>query len=692
MSPEYGNSLMSERGYDSDAHYITTPRHDLARSPAGRGFRRMELSDLIEQSQERSEAERWALFNNPTATDSQESAFGMHFIATPPGTLRGPPTAFHTARETDGSKYQPLTHSPLRVEQSQGIPILSKIFGGSLPSLSSNNDPGATHIEHSPVLDVPETSSGRDLMSDWKQFMKTSRDRYGMGSSGSLPSPLADLVVSKTRQATNSARSFSDPRDPRAIHLSELGISNRLVAFSESSQVGSCNPSTTELFYKKRGATGGFSQENVQSPQSGISVISGNETPRNPNGQRDASSCYSKASPSSGSLSIGGLSFKKLTSKTTDSKPKPALQDILTSDSEAVNVPAPRRTLLSRFQEHCDSGSSDSPQFQNHPTGIVSPRKISVGWMSGGRRVGYGYNPVPGKEGGSPKKDNQSPPQLTQAPGLKAEYTTNGAHGSASEYHQFEKMAQSSPREYGTPSPSHPRPPLYEALTGPRSIKSAKSNVESAAPSHLRAILNRSSQEQNTITGFSEGDSRLLCATELTPTVQSELSEIPQSAHYTSIGQGNNTIANKWARLSRSMNKKSPFQDRKTGLGGVTNSGRLQEIVLADRSDETEPEFLDTDDRDESEDQAHELQPNTSRVTRWADRFSRYRESRRPTTIRQQEPSQSSSGGYQDCESASISLKRATSTRSNTTDDPDHFEMPGSFEGSRWASRLSRLL
>ncbi|KAJ5814117.1 uncharacterized protein N7503_000867 [Penicillium pulvis] len=689
MSPEYGNSLMSERGYDSDAHYITTPRHDLARSPAGRGFRRMELSDLIEQSQERSEAERWALFNNITANDSQESAFGMHFIPTPPGTLRGPPTAFHTARETDESKYQPLTHSPLRVEQPQGIPVLNKIFGRSLPSLSSNNDPGATRSEHSPVLDVPENSSGRDLMSDWKQFMKTSRDRYGMGSSGSLPSPLADLVVSKTRQASNSDRSFTDPRDPRAIHLSELGISNRLVAFSHSSQIGSCNPSTTELFHKKRGAIGGFSEENVQSPHPGTLTISGNETSRNANGQRDASSCYSKASPSSGSLSIGGLSFKKLTSRTIDTKSKPALQNILTSDSEAVNVPAPRNTLMSRFQEHCDSGSSDSPRFQSHPTGIFAPRKVSVGWMSGGRRVGYGYSPVLGKEGGSPKKDDQSLPQLSHAPGLKAESTTNGVHGSPSNYLQLEKVAQSSPREYGILSPSHPRPPLYEALTGLRSINSAKSNVESAAPSHFRAVLNRSSQEQNTITCPSEGGSRLLCATELTPTEQPELCQMPQSAKDTSLAQGKDTIANKWARLSRSMNKKSQFQDRKTGLDGITNSQRLQEIVFEDRSDETEPEFLDTDDRDESEDQAR---PNTSRVTRWANRFSRYRESRRPTTLRQQEPSQSSSGGYQDCESASISLKRAVSTRSNTADDPDHFEMPGSFEGSRWASRLSRLL
>lgn len=682
---------MSERGYDSDAQYITTPRCELGSSPAGRALRRMELSDLIEQSQEREEAERWALSNE--ATDSQESAFGMRFIPTPPGTLRGSPTTFHTARDTDDSKYQPLVHSPLRIEQSQGSPVLDKILGGSLPSFSPTHDPGATNFQHSPVLNVPENASGWDLMSDWKQFMKSSRDRYGVGSSGSLPAPSADLVVSKTRQPSNSARSFTDPRDPRAIHLSELGISNRLAVFSQSSQEGSCNPSSTDLFYKKRGAIGGFSQENVQFCQSGNSTISGNEPPRNPNGQRDASSCYSKASPSSGSLSIGGLSFKKLICKTMDPKPKPALQNILTSDSGAVNVPAPRNTLLSKFQEHCDSGSSDSHQFESHPSGIISPRKLSVGWMSGGRRVGYGYNPVPGKEGSSPKKDNQSPPQLSQVSGLKAEYTTtNGAHDSPSNYDQLEKMTQSSPREYSTTSPSHPRPPLYEALTGPRSIKSAKSNIGFTAPPHFRAFLNRSSQSQNLITGSSESVSRVLCAPELTPTVQPELCQISLTAHVTSLGQGKDTIASQWARLSRSMNRKSQSQDRKSGPDGITNAERLQEIVFGDGSDETEPGFLGTEHHDESEDQAQELQPNLSRVTRWANRFSRYRESRRPMTARQQGHSQSSSGGYQDCESASISLKRATSTKSNTTDDPDHFEMPGSFEGSRWASRLSRLL
>ncbi|KAJ5647158.1 hypothetical protein N7490_003530 [Penicillium lividum] len=675
----FGSSLLSERGYDSDAQYLTTPRSDLlGRYPASRCSRRMPLSDLIEQSQERSDAERWALLNNQTTNESQESAFGMHFIPTPPGTLRGSPTTFHTARDTNESKYQPMAPSPLRAGRSQGSPIMNMNFGRSLPSLSSTHEPGGTHFEHSPILNVFENSSGRDLMSDWKQFIKTSRDRYGMGSSGSLPPPSADLVVPKKGQPSNSARSFTDPR---SIHLGELGISNRLVTHSQTSQAITCDPSITELVHKHKGVLGDFSQENIPSSRSGASANSGNETPRNPNGQRDTSSCYSQASPSSGTLSIGKLSFKKLTGKTIN--PKPAMQEILISDNEAVNVPAPRSTLLSRFQEHCDSSNSDSPQFQSHATGLVSPRKVSIGWMSGGRRVGYGYSPVPGKVGGSPKKDIQSPLQLTQVSSLKAEFAAaNGAYGS----HRLEQMAQSAPRDYITSSPSHPHTPLYD-LTDHESIKSLKPNEYAVAP-HVQARLNQSSQKQFQITS-TEDRSRVLCAPELTPTVQTEYCQFPRSSHYTSKGESSDKITRQLARLSRSVNTRFRMQNQKTGLDGMAH-----ERLEYDPSDETEPEFLDTD-HGESEDQAHELQPNISRTARWANRISRYRESKRLSTVRQQEHSQSSSGAYEDCDSARVSLKRALSTRSNTksntTDDADHLEIPGSFEGSRWASRISRL-
>ncbi|KAJ5915139.1 hypothetical protein N7454_011251 [Penicillium verhagenii] len=675
----YGNSLTSERGYDSDAQYITTPRRDpLGRFPASRGFRRPELSDLIEQSQERSEAERWAVSNGQTVTDSQESAFGMHFIPTPPGSLRGPPSTFHTARDTDESKYQPSTPSPLRLERSQGSSGMKMKFGRSLPSLSSTNEPGTQHFEQSSVLNVPENSSGRDLMSEWKQFMKTSRDKYGMGSSGSIPTPSADLVVPKMRRPSNSARSFTDPH---SLHLSELGISNRLMTHSQSSQVATCNPSITELVQRNRSGFGNFSQENVKSLQSGGSTISANDTPNNPNGQRDASSCYSQASPSSGTLSIGGLSLKKFTNKSIDSKP--AMQEISKTGSEVLNVPAPRNTLLSRFQEHCDSGSSDSPQFQNHANGLVSLRKVSVGWMSGGRRVGYGYSAVPGKDGGSPKKDNQSHPQVCQVPDLKADLTTvDGVHDSPPSHHRLEKIAQLSP------SPSHPRPPLYDAFTGPRSIKPTKSN---AVLPHFREIMNRSSHEHNPFSSSTEGSSRVLCAPELTPTVQTEYCQVPQSSHYTNKGAGNDTIARQWARMTRSVNTKPRTYTYKPGLDGMTHSEMLQKgLFSVDRSDETEAEYLDAENQD---DQANVPEHNNFRASRWVSKFSRYRESRRPT-VRQQEPShsQSSSGGYQDCDSASISLKQDTSTRAYAIDDLDDLEMPGSFEGSRWASRISRML
>ncbi|KAJ5759685.1 hypothetical protein N7520_006841 [Penicillium odoratum] len=671
----YGGSLLSERGYDSDAQYLTTPRRDLlGRYPASRGSRRMPLSDLIEQSQERSDAERWALFNDLTVNESQESAFGMHFIPTPPGTLRGPPTTFHTARDINESKYQPMAPSTLRAGRSQGSPIMNMNFGRSLPSLSSTHEPGAAHFEHSPVLNVFENSSGRDIMSDWKQFMKTSRDRCRLGSSGSLPTPSENLVVSKTGQPSISARSFTDPH---SIHLGELGISNRLVTHSQTSQAITCDPSITELVHKHKGVLGDFSQENIPSSRSGASASSRNETPRNPNGQRDTSSCYSQASPSSGTLSIGKLSFKKLTGKTLN--PKPAMQEILISDSETVNIPAPRSTLLSRFQEHCDSSNLDSPHFQNHATGLVSPRKVSVGWMSGGRRVGYGYSPVPGKGGGSPKKDIQSPLQLTEVSSLKAEFAAaNGAY----ESHGLEQMAQSAPRDYITSSPSHLRTPLYD-LADPEPIKSLEPNEYAAAP-QVRAYLNRSSQEQLQITS-NEDKPRVLCAPELTPTVQTEYCQVPRSSHYTSKGESSEKISRQLARLSRSVSTRFRKQNQKTGLYCMAHERREY-----NPSDETEPEFLDTD-HGESEDQAHQLQPNISRTARWANRISRYRESKRLSIVRQQEHSQSSSGAYEDCDSARVSLKRALSTRSNTTDDADHLGIPGSFEGSRWASRISRL-
>ncbi|KAJ5711548.1 hypothetical protein N7488_005704 [Penicillium malachiteum] len=685
----YGSSLMSERGYDSDAQYITTPRRGdhLGRSPGSRPFRRMELSDLIEQSQERSEAERWALENDRDVSQSQESAFGMHFIPTPPSTLRGPPTTFHTALDTDESKIQP--GGSVTDDKPQLGPVTNADFVRSLPSLSSTHY-DVSHSAHSPVINISETNSGRDLMSDWNQFLKMSRERYGLGSSGSLPGPSTNLVVPKRRQESHSARSFTDPC---SVHLSELGISNKLASHSESSQIMSCGPSLTELVRPNRaGLFTNSSQENIQLRQNtSTSALSVNEQVHKPTGLRDVSSCYSQVSPSSGNVSLGEWSIRNLTQKTPNKSP--AIQETMSSESEVANIPAPRNTLLSRFREHCDADTPGPPQSRSLAIGHISPRKISIGWMSGGRRVGYGYSPVLGKGAESPKKHEQVTPQLSQITGLKAEFAkTNEAQGLSQSHVRLEEVRQASARHYTPPSPETQPRPSNEPSTVPRSVKSAVSNRGHTVSPQLRAILNRSSQERGSTTGLTEESTRDLCAPELTAAVQTEYCQIPQSSHYSSQGQGGDSFAHQWARLSRSMNAQS--RNPKTTHNAVCNQKQTPQdgAFSADCLESIEPAYPQLNSHREYENQAHELQSKTSRATRWANRFSRYRESRKPSNNRQQEPSFASSGPYQDCDSTNASLKRETSTKSNTTDDPDCLEMPGSFEGSRWASRISRML
>ncbi|KAJ5113348.1 hypothetical protein N7456_001882 [Penicillium angulare] len=692
----YGSSLMSERGYDSDAQCITTPRRAdlLGRSPASRALRRIELSDLIEQSQERSEAERWAQANNRNVSESQESAFGLHFIPTPPSTLRGPPTAFHTALNSDDSRLQ--QPASLKDERPQADPVTNPNFVRSLPSLSSTHlEPSVSHSEHSPVLNVSETNNGRDLMTDWKQFLKTSRERYGLGypgSSGSLPGPSTNIVVSKTRQPSNSARSFTDPR---SVHLSELGISNRLASHSQSSQVISCSPSMIDLLRKNKPTLPmGSSNENIQlRPQADHSTLSVNQTPNQVIDQRDASSCYSQQSPSSGKGSLGVHSLKKIPNIVIN-KP-PDMKMTFSSESGSVDIPAPRHTLMSRFQEHCDSDDSSTPQFQSPLTGHVSTRKVSIGWMSGGRRVGYGYNLVPGKEANSPKKYEQTSPspQVSQVPAVKAEFTKlNDPRGLSQSHVRLEKVRQTSARQYeASPATEYSNHLGNEPATIPMSIKSGRSNAGYSVPAYVRAILNRSSQDQGSINGLVEESERNLRAPELTATVQQEYCQVPQSSHYTTQGQGIDTFARQWASLSRAAN--ATARKQKADLEAVSHREALQDGAFSiPRSYEAEPEYLGANYHCEYEDQTHELQPNRSRAARWARRFSRYRESRRVSNVHQKEQSQGSSGPYQDCDSASASMKRAVSTKSNTTDDPDCLEMPGSFEGSRWASRMSRML
>lgn len=440
--------------------------------------------------------------------------------------------------------------------------------------------------------------------------------------------------------------------DPRSLHLGEPGPS-RLTSQTISSGPMSCSSSIAELVRKNRyGVFLPPSQDSFQPRQdSWISTFSGPE-PQSPTTRRqDVSSFYSR--------------------------------------------PASR-----------PNSNDTSPQVQYKQTetnDLGSPRQVSVGWMSGGRRVGYGYNLVPDAEGRDPSQASKWKPEVAIA-----DANSKTGHDFQPQVRQqhHQGTAESTIRvpEHIPPPPMNPRRHELGAATLPRAKASVQPANEYPAPAYLRAILGARSSgssrdyEAGTI-WVDERASSDLPAPELPPITQIENRQVPRSSSSTDISSAS---ASRWAQLSRSMSAQSGLQkntkegsdDHTTLNKGDESSAQEHRIsVSGDNADDVPTKHCGTD-KHAGEDQACQLRPGNSRSARWVLRSSKRRESRRLSHVHQQEHSQASSGPYLDCDSNS--LARANSTKSNAEDLASTYreclQMPGSFEGSRWANRGSRVL
>lgn len=680
-----GSSLMSERCYDSDAQFISTPNRadHLGRSPTNRVKRRVELSDLIEQSHERSEIERWAADGDPNFTESHESAFGMQFIPTPTGTLRG---------ASKGSQIHGMNSVEGGSAQDQGKKMN---YVRSAPSLSSANED-----ELSPTTNIPSGIDEETLETDWKNFLRASRHRYGLASSGSLPPPSPVLVVSKTRQPSHSSRSFTDPR---SIHLSEMGISKQVAPQSISSGSLSFRPSTAGLARKNQNGTlTTSSQENMQMRQ-----VSGASSPSRAGARgqathtRNSSSFYSRHSSAPQVDSSEGQSLRQSEEKTANGKACVSGRIPNEYASSGDDIPPPDPRVLSRFREHCDSGSLPlrAKPRANGTNALGSPRKVSIGWMSGGRRVGYGYSIVEDTEGEHEQHQGERPLHPSQAPGRKAEVvvvdsdTANDSLQPRVEaVHPLETPASSTPSHDDHSEAFHSSVRVSEAASTPRPTNSAKPALDYPVPAFLRAVLgNHSNQGQGPTGSMANGKiAEKPRPRESSPMVQKERCEGVQNQEYNS--NADTSFARRWARLSRSVNvQRSSREGRNPGHKGWTvgapHPGKEQTATLLNLSDGAEDEYRDANNGSVDEEQTPKIQPDASWAGRWGLMFSRSRESRQVSNVHRQDPSQSSSSAYEDCDSSS--LKRVTSLKSNPVEDG--LEIPGSFEGSRWASRISRM-
>lgn len=701
---DIGSSLVSERGYDSDARNIVTPTgaNHMGPSPAARGFRRMELSDLVERSQERDESERWTTDQSPNNSDSRDFPFGMHYIPTPKSSLRGVP---RSVREANSQR------PTLNDERPRGEIGLQMGPARSLPNLTTSDQSCSPSISiHSPALVGPGCADDQNFMAHWDQYLRRGQ-KNGMATSGSVPDLPTDALVPRKRQPGTSDMPFADPR---TLHLGDFEISRRLASQTMSSGCVSHNPSSADLIRNNsRTQFVSTSHENLQARQS---------SPQGQMSRHDPSSFYahqgrhpssSKTSPRVQSPMIHNAKANH-TRQETYEKPK-----------SPGPVPDHGFAHESRFREHCDSAHS-LPLFYGQPHGLNDldyPRRVSAGWMSGGRRVGYGYSPVSGAEeaqiqnqdddGHSSEALGWRPPPVISDTSIKNEgqFHCPPQHRQVRPQEAVESTIQE-PRPI--PPPMNPKRHEIGAATVSRIKTSPQAVKDYPVPPYLRAFMgsrtNQSSPDYETgAVWVDEINSPNYRAPEIPPTTQSEHCKVPQSSHYST--HPDDASVTRWARLSESMNAQpralntgeGPEGDEtgshgdsrsatRHSIGILGDTARISNVHVITEQSTTEPPTAEQ--HDEDKDQASQMHPSSTRSSKWILRLSKRRASRRLPNMHQQDTSQNSTA-FLECESSSA--RRTNSTKSSGAEDPasayqDCLRMPGSFDGSRWANRGSQAL
>ncbi|OKO95658.1 hypothetical protein PENSUB_11170 [Penicillium subrubescens] len=694
----YGSSLMSESRYDSDAHFISTPRRDLIDSPAHRARRRMELSDLIERSQEQRESERWAIGQGDDIPEPPESVYGLRFIPTPPGTIRSQRSLY------------PKVHHAVSFEGHQNHTMNS---ARSLPDMHLASQRGNGSVAGPSPVNYIRGGNDQNCSTD-SQSMDMSNQKHGATSPTSLSSQLPDLVVAKKRQRTDSGVFFMDGQP---VHLEDMGISHRLASQSTSSTPVSCNPSIAELIHSNRyGIFMNTSHENMPKAQRSTTSITSGHNLQAPIYHHQVGSSYYSEHPSS---LLGNASPLRSPSLALNSE-----QYVVTVHGSKYNVAAEEANLQharalaspaigSKFREHCDSVISLNPHGKvesKEAPGVEAPRKVSVGWMSGGRRVGYGYSPVPDEEAAQYEQHGHGHPNPQQAPGQKAEAAMSDANlpGGHIRHNQVQKSDLVHAAGPSTPEPQSKtvNHPANTPEVNPTSLLSGgdsnQTNNEFPEPPYLRAIMEgRHSREQDCGPVVSEKRStRSLHAAKMPPMTQSEHSHVPQSTN--NMSQQSDTALQHCSRLSQSLNSNPQKPKNKRGhRTGIPDSVRQEKGQHVPSSEHTavdiDPGYLGIEHDSNAEDAARLLRPSNPRNANWVRRLSKHQVSKRQSNAHGQEVSQLSPGLYRNFGSGS--LERADSTKSIGTNVEELasmyqecLEMPGSFEGSRWASRTSRML
>ncbi|KAJ5610421.1 hypothetical protein N7510_007140 [Penicillium lagena] len=634
---DIGSSLMSERGYDSDAQYLATPKYSdrMERSPTSRPFRRLELSEVLEQRPELLDPVfRAAAFNDIPESES-ESPFGLRYIPTLHGSLSGARNASHVSGTGYNNGARPATspgEEPITL--SAGMQPAATRSIDTLTIVTPNS--AANILEPLPSIEIPAGINSQTLMADWIQFLRTNRQIRGT-TSASLSDHSPDLVVPKRRESFPSDQSLVENRP---LHLDELRISHILAPRSISSGTHSGNTSITAgRTHTNRYAL--LTAEDSQSRQKTATTAVSGPDPQKLAAirKRDASSFYSRQS----SL-LSTEVFKTRSVNATGSKSE--IQTGRISQGEE-----PEALMKSKFVEQLSPITNDSEPSRSPIDELESsPRQVSIGWMTNGRRTGYGYTMVSKAEEAVLSNDTplqiQDPierPSLTNADDENIKSTEVDCSIAIDPASEESKMLVPLEQPITIVDRRHPPgDPAKGPEDGNDTTESIKEDISwweklrgrpmSIQPRPRKAKEDVHHGRKTWVLDRGQGSSIL-----------EELSEHPQVE-----GSTANTQA-------------LPFNGPPVGIphGYIPSP------------------------------------PVPSRNGRWSWRVSKYKETKRETkrfSNGRQENSDASSGpSFHDC--ASTGLGRANSTRSNAEDLASMYQteclgsMPGAFEGSSWAGR-----
>ena len=694
---DHGSSLMNAQGYDSDAQCIGTPQHveNVKSSPKTPTFRKMGLNHMIERSRESNNLEPWASPSGQNQSDAPGASFGMHFIPTPPGSMRGPSGAHHVKHATEGtgSRSMPLFNHSLGNKRSGE----QSTFAKSLPSLHVSQEELIPQSRNNYQSRVGLSgSSGENLQSlavGWAQYMDSNHNDYGAGSSESLTKQTPEIMVPKRRHPTGCPKTHSEahPSYPDGFDLS-----HKLAGSNMASGPPSANPSVSDLPRANRYGLR-IPKKNIRSCEtSGTSTIVGSGSHKQEMlHKRDVSSFYSRPSDeTSGRASPAVYSLRVHAANAIDRLPN--IHRRMGGEASFIEdgQEPTEEVIRSKFVDRLEAAKSESLQ----PRAMGSPRKVSPGWMTDGRRMGYGYSLVhnleesPSKAGGNDNPlsnggwDDQTPEPIAGA------VHKHGLNGSPKQRSKLK-----TPTRPITPDGDFKR---SDSRCSPIKLPTNPNDEPILTPSVWAKIKSHSirGHGHHPLAADLAGEGMSPANPHRAGSVHNQHGQSPTPASVDCVEDTNGNFLSRWSRANLLL-KKQPQADKKDDPNLSRHSFTPETSPIADRRfsmDQTNgrPSVYFDPSNERSADKLNG-QPSRSRSGRWILRFSRNRESKKRAYLLPKVPSQGCSVQYEEC--VSVGLERANSTRSDMAADlaneyQECIQMPGAFYGSRWASRTSLVV